>query len=101
MKKDLIILALALTLTLTLILCQQEEIYPRTMVVYEINHKLDVVMLKDSTGLIWAFNGVEDWKIGDICSCILNTNGTEIIYDDTIVTTKYNGQLEDLNHGYY
>ena len=99
MKKALIILALALALTL--ISCQQEEIYPRTMVVYKIDHESDFVMLKDSTGLIWGFNGVEDWEIGDICSCILNTNGTEIIYDDTIVNTRYNGQLEDLNHGFY
>lgn len=96
MKKTLIILALALTLTS----CQQEEIYPRTMVVYQMNHETDTVTLIDSTRNLWTFQGIEDWEIGDICSCILNTNGTEIITDDTIVTTRYNGQLEDLNHGF-
>lgn len=69
------------------------EIYPRTMVVTEINEEADVVTLTDAVGFEWEFYGVEDWAIGDICSCIMNDNGTENIEDDEIVKTRYNGNI--------
>lgn len=73
-----------------------EEIYPRTMVVSEIDAESDIVTLTDSTGHMWEFYGVEDWEVGDICSCIMDTNGTENITDDIIVDARYNGRMEDL-----
>ena len=39
----------------------------------------------------WQFKGVEDWGIGDVCSCIMSDNGTELIDDDKIVKVKYDG----------
>ena len=76
-----------------------EELYPRTMVVSEIDVGSDTVVLTDSVGFVWEFRGVEDWQVGDICSCIMDTSGTENIEDDIIVDTKYNGQIEDFIGG--
>ena len=76
-----------------------EELYPRTMVVSEIDAGSDTVVLTDSVGFVWAFYGVEDWQIGDICSCIMDTSGTENIEDDAIIDAKYNGQIEDFTGG--
>lgn len=73
-----------------------KKLYPRTMIVSEINTKSDTVILTDSVGFVWEFRGIEDWQVGDICSCIMDTNGTENIEDDIIRNTKYNGQIEDL-----
>lgn len=69
-----------------------QDIYPRTMTVTEINTESDIITLADSVGHIWEFYGIEDWEVGDICSCIMHTNGTEIITDDEIISTRYNGR---------
>lgn len=68
------------------------EIYPRTMTVTDTNTEQDLVILIDAIGHTWSFYGIEDWEIGDICSCIMHTNGTEIITDDEIISTRYNGR---------
>ena len=67
------------------------DIYPDTMTVTGIDTEADVVTLTTSSGHMYQFYGVEDWQIGDICSCIMNDNGTETIEDDIIVDTKYSG----------
>lgn len=96
MKKFTLILALIIATTF-MSACKDEEtvslheIYPRTMTVTEINTESDVVTITDSVGYVWEFYGVEDWEIGDICSCIMHTNSTEIITDDEIITVRYNG----------
>lgn len=90
MKKLLLIMALAVTLTS----CgsKTEELYPRTMTVTELNTEEDEVILTDYVGYTWSFYGIEDWQIGDICSCIMDTEGTENITDDTIINIRYNGR---------
>jgi hypothetical protein len=95
MKKKLAILLLA-SLAMTACSKKTEEIYPRTMVVSELETETDTVVLRDAVGHTWEFYGIEDWQIGDICSCIMDTNGTEEITDDMIVKTVYNGRMEDL-----
>ena len=47
----------------------------------------------DNNGFVWQFYGVEDWEEGDICSVIMNHNGTETIFDDIIITTRYGGRF--------
>lgn len=69
------------------------EEYPRTMIVTEVDIEADLVILEDNVGFEWQFYGVEDWEVNDICSCIMNDNGTENITDDSIVMTRYNGNL--------
>lgn len=68
--------------------------YPMTTVVSEINEKADEVVCIDFNGNEWVFTGVEDWIVGDIASMIMNDKGTPIIYDDEIVSVRYDGWLE-------
>ena len=70
-----------------------DHIYPLTTIVTEINPEIDVVSITDNNGFVWQFYGVEDWEEGDICSVIMNDNGTENIFDDIIVTTRYGGRF--------
>ena len=72
---------------------KKTENYPLTTIVTEINPEIDVVSITDNNGFVWQFYGVEDWKEGDICSVIMNDNGTETIFDDIIVTTRYGGRF--------
>lgn len=90
------IIAFLMAILATISANTTEEIYPRTMVVSEINIETDTVILTDTVGYVWKFYGVEDWEVGDICSCIMDTNGTENITDDIIVDARYNGRLEEL-----
>ena len=66
-----------------------EIIYPATMVVTETDLMTDTVTLKDSTGNLWAFYGVEDWQIGDVASVLMETNNTAEIRDDRILNVRY------------
>lgn len=63
--------------------------YALTAQVVEIDKTADVVTCEDSNGNLWDFYGVEDWQKGDCVSLLMNTNGTENIYDDTICGTTY------------
>ena len=72
---------------------KKTENYPLTTIVTEINPEIDVVSITDNNGFVWQFYGVEDWEEGDICSVIMSDNGTETIFDDIIVTTRYGGRF--------
>ena len=67
------------------------ELYPNCGVVVEVDNVQDLVTFEDFTGNLWTFHGVEDWYVDDICACIMNDNGTSIIYDDIIVSVRYCG----------
>ena len=72
----------------------KSDIYPMTTVV--INYADGVLYCEDFNGNIWTIeNEEEDWYIGDICAMVMNKNGTDIIYDDTIVTYKYDGFISE------
>lgn len=73
----------------------ENEIYPQTMTVVKIEN--DVVTIEDFNGFQFQFDGAEDWMVGDICSCIMKTNGTETILDDEIIDTRYSGYVEGLH----
>lgn len=65
-------------------------LYPKTGFVTEIEDH--AIVIEDATGNLWAFESDPgDWEIGDGVSLIMHDNGTEIIYDDTIVAIRYNG----------
>ena len=63
--------------------------YALTAQIVETNRTQDVVTVKDSTGNLWEFYGVEDWEIGDCASMIMDDMGTDRIYDDEIVSARY------------
>lgn len=93
MKKAIIILiTIIITINFT-IPCgnsdNKDNYYPLFTTV--INVENDIVTLEDNNGFTWEFEGAEDWIVGDICTCIMNDNGTEKIFDDVIVQTRYDG----------
>lgn len=61
--------------------------YAQVLEVVEIEN--DLVYFVDWNGNEWIWEGAEDWEIGDYATATMNTNGTEIIYDDIIVNLKY------------
>ncbi len=65
--------------------------YPTCGIVIEVNEEENLVIFQDFTGNQWSFEGTEDWCVNDICACIMNDNGTVIIYDDIIVSVRYCG----------
>lgn len=71
----------------------ESKLYPQTMKVIEIED--NIVTIQDYNGFIYEFEGAEDWEVGDICSCIMNDNGTPKIYDDEIVSIRYAGTFEE------
>lgn len=70
------------------------ESYPLTTVVVEVNHNEDVVVCMDFNGHEWAFEGCEDWYEGDVCSMTMDDHDTDIIFDDEIITARYDGWIE-------
>ena len=70
-----------------------EQFYAKTTVVQTIDGENDTVVVKDSNGNTWTFTGVEDWEVNDVCSCLMDTKGTPSIYDDEIVSTRYDGVM--------
>ena len=61
--------------------------YSQVLEVVEIEN--DLIYLVDWDGNEWIWEGAEDWEIGDFAAATMNTNGTEIIYDDIIVNLRY------------
>lgn len=83
-----------IALTLVLIaLCgvATAEIYPETAKVVEVDYNTDTVTVETFTGFLFAFEGCEDWMIGDCASLIMEDNGTELVYDDEIIMAQYGG----------
>lgn len=72
---------------------QHCEIYPLCGVVCGFNYAEDVVYIVDPSGEIWSFEGIEDWAIRDIVAMLMHDMGTEIIYDDVIVSVRYCGYI--------
>lgn len=71
---------------------EMEQYYPTSGIVTAVGE--DFMVFTDFNGNEWTINGdSEDWCCGDICTAIMDKNGTEIIYDDEVVTTKYSGWI--------
>ena len=71
--------------------------YALTTKVVELDRENDVVVCEDFNGNLWEFYGCEDWQIDDIASLLMDDNGTPTIYDDEIVSARYNGTFEGWN----
>ena len=67
------------------------NLYPAVGIVAEVDHASDTVTMRDPVGHLWAFFGAEDWQCGDIVAAIMDSNGTESIFDDAIVCAEYAG----------
>ena len=69
-----------------------EGYYPLTAVVVDLDYNEDILVLEDGAELVWEFEGIEDFEIGDIVSLLMWDNNTpDSIYDDVILLVYYSG----------
>ena len=66
-----------------------KNLYPATMEVVSIEN--DLVTVQTRTGIAFQFEGAQDLVEGDLASIIMDSKGTEIVYDDEIVKVQYAG----------
>lgn len=85
---------LLLLLIMFMMTSETETLYPMTTVVTNVDYSTDIVTITDFNGFEWQFVGAEDWDNGDICSCIMSDKGTPLIFDDEIITVKYDGWID-------
>ena len=62
-----------------------DNLYAKSMLVYEIDREYDILYLTDSNGNGWEYIGIEDLGVGDVVDCLMYDNQTDIIYDDKII----------------
>lgn len=65
------------------------HIYPLSAEITDVNYEDDIITITDYSGEEWVYEGCEDWEIGDGASLIMYNNMTLEIYDDVILTIKY------------
>lgn len=68
---------------------EMKNLYPATMEVVSIEN--DLVTVQTSTGIAFQFEGAQDLVEGDLASIIMDSKGTDIVYDDGIVKVQYAG----------
>ena len=73
----------------------ESNLYALTTVVIEVDRDNDTVTCEDYNGNLWEFYGAEDWVEGDCASLLMNSQGTQKIYDDTIEGAKYSAWTLD------
>ena len=88
-----VILALMASLNGTPV--KKHEVYIRTMEVTKLNYKKDNVTCVDSVGFKWKFKGCQDYYKGDLVSCLMDTMGTPLIFDDVVLFSQYTGYWVD------
>lgn len=105
--KKIIALALAVTIAATPVSAapttdgECKNLYPLTGIVTEVEHieDLDLITMTTANGNMfsWYADSTDDWCINDLASCIMNSNGTDEVYDDEIVDAHYVGTLDQLS----
>lgn len=89
MKHIIIITLLTLILLTACAPKSTSTIYPKSGYVIEVDRESDTITFVDNMGEAWTFNGAEDWAKGDGIAVIMDTMGTESIYDDEIIEIRY------------
>lgn len=88
MRKIMIVAALLAALMLAE---AHAAVYPSMGRVIDVNRWDDTVTVEDPSGNLWEWYGAEDWEYGDLVALLMDDEGTEIIWDDTILETIYMG----------
>ena len=63
--------------------------YALTAKVIKLDSINDIVAVEDSTGNIWEFYGTQDWELNDCVSLVMNNQGTDSIFDDSIENATF------------
>lgn len=78
-----------------------KDLYPLTGIVTEVEHMeyTDLITMTTANGnqFSWYADAEDCWSINDLASCIMNSNGTDEVYDDEIVDVHYVGTLDQLS----
>lgn len=64
---------------------QTDGAYVLRAQVVGVDNEEDVVACVDTVGNVWEFYGVEDWYEGDFVLLLMDTCGTQTIYDDAVL----------------
>jgi hypothetical protein len=89
MKAKLSLLIMLLTAVISL--------YPRAMFVTSLDKTNDKVICEDATEMVWSFYGIDDWEIGDMVTCIMDSKGTDSMLDDEMTEIHYGGYTLNSN----
>ena len=79
-----------------------ETLYPLTGIVTEIEYDIepdtDLVTITTANGnmFAWYADSSDCWMLNDLASCLMDSKGTEIVYDDEVLLAHYAGVLEHL-----
>lgn len=75
-----------------------ETYYPQAFIVTSATIPYDGVQtltIQTVTGYSYEFDSdAGDWSPGDLCACVMSTNGTPSIVDDIVVEARYSGIAE-------
>lgn len=83
------------TISMAYVLRNAHHEYADCGVVTEINDNEDYVTLQMQNGNEFTFYGAEDYMTGDLVAVIMNSNGTQNVKDDEILSCKYVGYVTD------
>ena len=76
------------------------HLYPLTGIVthieYEAIPEQDLIIITCGNGNEFSFYAPvgDDWETEDLASCIMDSKGTPLVYDDEIIIAKYAGVTE-------
>ena len=87
-------------ISLVFALANAKIIYPRAYIVIDVNDAENVVTISDVNGFIYKFEGVEDYVMGDMVSCIMYSGTDNDIFDDEIIFHRCAGHIEFFNEIY-
>lgn len=72
--------------------CMENWLYPNIAYVVEIDYATDTLTVEDLVGHLWIVEGAEDYMKGDLVSMIMDSKGTDLVYDDEVVKMHYCGE---------
>ena len=97
MKKVAITLMIALMMFVMCVMVahaeEEHDFYAKVGIICRMDYDNDIVYVVDFFGEEWSFFDCDEWDIGDIVAAVMDTMGTELIYDDEIVSVTYNGWI--------
>ena len=89
MKRFVILILAALFIIGSVVLKSNSvngNLYSKIVTVVNVDRANDVITIRDNLGYLWEFEDTATWHIGQVCKCVMDTNSTETIFDDSIVS---------------
>lgn len=84
-----------LLILIIIIICIANNFHSRVAIITEIDKGNNFITVTCGNGNTFSFyDADEDWACGDLCSLIIYDNGTEDVYDDKVVCSRYGGYIE-------